>query len=96
MVGGHIHSPSSASQAFLYSCVWLFNATLKEEPMIDASLPPFSRMDASIMENLLFTSLHFTSLLTIPTLLCVALEMEVETDSCWCRITRSASDAFPI
>lgn len=77
LVGGHLQSPASASQAFLYSYVWLSNATLKEKSMIDASFPPFSRMDASIMENSLFTSLHFTSLLTIPTLLCVALESEV-------------------
>lgn len=64
--------------------------------MIDASFPPFSRMEASIMENSLFTSLYFTLLLPISTLLSVALESEVETDPCWWRITSSASDAFPV
>lgn len=66
-----VQSPPSASQAFLYSYVWLSNATLKEKPMIDASLPPFSRMDASIMENSFHkSSFHIATHNSSPSLCC--------------------------
>lgn len=45
--------------------------------MIDTSFPPFSRMETSITEGSLSTSLYLALLLIIPTLLSIALESKV-------------------
>lgn len=70
-------SPLPPRLILLLPYVWHSNATLKEKPMIDTSFPPFSRMETSITESSLSTSLYLALLLIIPTLLSIALESKV-------------------